>query len=136
ISVDKKNGVRKSPYKLPKSGQFMIECLDIAVRHRSCHRNTVRLSCENVGGTSKPRNMKCARRFQTSITAMHPTHAEVEHRPAPRRLQNAGGLRSRKSSQVNLVHKKCFDELSLRQWCNDLDDRLAGKNDRAFRHGI
>src|SRR5437773_523360 len=118
-----------------KRGPLILVRLHVAVRHRARDRDSVEGSRENVGRGGYASNEKRTRRLQASVGAVRPTQAEIDDGSAAGRRDDAYGLRGEHRLQMNLIRQERLDELRLRQWCDHLEDGLAGEQHRSFRNG-
>src|SRR6266850_349154 len=134
--VDKESCFGKASDEPAEGLQFICVRLDEAVRHRARDRYAVSLTRQCAAGAANACDVKGARLLQAGVGAVHSAQAKIHNLPAARGVNHASGLGSGKSCHLSLIHEKRFDELSLRQGSDDLDDRLVWKNHGSLGHRI
>src|SRR5690606_24604399 len=119
-----------------ESGGFIVERLNERMRHRAEYGNAVELAGGHRGCPSVSGDVAGPRRHETSLGSMGSPQAEVDELLAWRQQHMAGRLGCDQRLEMENIDQPAFDELSLRQWCDNAQNRLIGKEDRAFRHGV
>src|SRR5690606_19102922 len=112
------------------------ESLNEGMRHRAEYGNAVKLAgghrrCSGISG-----DVAGTRRHETSLGSMGSPQAEVDELLTRRQQHMAGRLGCDQRLERENIEQPAFDELSLWQWRDNAQNRLIGKEDRAFRHGI
>ena len=128
--------VRPRPGKGLERRRLVVERLDERVRHRAVERNAELLAGQHRRGPGEAGEIARARRHQTGFGAVRAAQAEIDQHLVGRGQHAPRRFGRNKRLKMQNVDQARFDELRLRHWRGDAQDRFVGKEHRALGHGV
>ena len=104
--------------------------------HRAAREYAVELIGDRAGRSVAAADVGSARAEDSSLRALRPAGAELQHAAALRRADDAVGLCGNEALVVQRKQNIRFNELRLDGRGADRQDRLAREDRRALRHGV
>ena len=116
--------------------RLVLEGHDPTVRVGPAHRDAVAHPRQDVGRGPDPAHEGGPGRGQRPVGTLRAAQPELQHLVAVRRQTHARRLRGHEALEVEQVEQVRFQKLSLPERPAHAQDRLAGKDGRALRHGV
>jgi len=116
--------------------RFFLMGLHKRMGHCAERGNAEPRSGQDVGRTGESGEVARAGGKQSRFRAMGAAQAKIDQRRPLGDQDRAAGFGGDHGLEIQQIHHPRFNELRFRERRGDAENRLVGKKDRAFRHGM